>query len=254
MMRFLLPIVLSFCLQFNTFAQSNHAAKGNDAIFLEINLGYGSAVGGLQDRFGPHQSVGLGLSYEPARYHFPIGFKWSYLFGTSVKEDILLPYRTSDLGQLIGEDGFQTDVQLRQRAFNLHLFTGGIFPIGTQKNAKHGLKWSLGIGFLQHRIRIQDDSRSASQINKAFSEGHDRLTNGVSLTGFLGYEFRSHSGKINFYTGIEPIWGFTQSRRSYNYDTMISEKGIGRDDVYLQFKIGWYLPFFLGNYGDKFDY
>ncbi|MBK9272070.1 MAG: hypothetical protein IPM48_10785 [Saprospiraceae bacterium] len=253
MLRFQSTLVFLLIL-LNVHSQNSKVAQNNEGIFVDIHLGYGSALAQLSDRYGPNQCVGLGLSYEPPQYHFPIGIKWTYLFGTRVYEDVLKPYRTSDLGQIIGEDGFQTDVRLRQRAFNIQIFTGGIFSLGSQSMAKHGLKWSLGLGFLQHRIRIQDDSRSASQINLAFRQGHDRLTNGLSVTGFIGYEFRSHSGRINFYTGFEPILGFTQSRRSYNYDTMQSESGISRKDIYLQFKFGWYLPFFIGDYGEKFNY
>lgn len=235
-------------------AQNHEAAKGKDALFLDVHLGYGGPLGLLADRYGRHQAVGLGFSYEPARYHFPIGFKWTYMFGNDVREDVLAPYRTSDLGQIIGEDGFQTDVVLRERMFLVQVFTGGIFPVGSQKHAKHGIRWSLGLGFLQHRIRIQDDSRAAGQIDDVFRAGHDRLSNGFSLASFAGYEYRSYSGRINFYAGFEPVIGFTESRRSYNYDIMNSELGIARRDLLLQFKLGWYIPYFLGNYGEEIEY
>lgn len=226
--------------------------QSKSGLFLDLHLGYGTPLGALADRYGNHQAVGLGLSFEPARYHFPIGMKWTYMFGRNVEEDVLAPYRTQDLGQIIGEDGVQTDVQLRERAFHIQLFTGGIFPIGSQKNAKHGIKWLLGVGFLQHRIRIQDDSRSAVQLNKVFASGHDRLCNGYAINSFLGYEYRSR--RINFYAGLEPVWAFTESRRSYHYDLMVSDLGVRRNDFMLQFKFGWYLPFYLGDYGENISY
>lgn len=251
-----LRIVLLFtmCCASRVWSQNHEAAKGKSALFLDINLGYGWPQGLLAERFGNNQSVGLGLSYEPARYHFPIGFKWTYMFGNEVREDVLAPYRTSDLNQIIGEDGFQTDVVLRERMFVLQAYTGGIFPLGSQKHAKHGIRWSLGCGFLQHRIRIQDDSRAAGQIDDVFRAGHDRLTNGFALTSFAGYEYRSFSGRINFYAGFEPVIGFTESRRSYNYDVMRSDLGVARRDVLLQFKLGWHIPYFLGNYGEEIEY
>ncbi|MEO6189365.1 MAG: hypothetical protein ABIO44_02390 [Saprospiraceae bacterium] len=121
-------------------------------------------------------------------------------------------------------------------------------------NFKHGLKLSLGLGFLEHKIRIQDDSRSAIQFFGTFGLGLDRLTNGFCTSGFVGYEFKSNNGKINFYSGFESILGFTQNRRAWNYDTAISEAGINRKDLLLQFKIGWYLPFFFERHSETIEY
>jgi hypothetical protein len=227
-------------------AQSQDLAYDKKGIFIDLNLGAGLPIGQLKERFGFHQIIGGGLSYEPPQgKSMSLGVKYSFGFGNTVHEDVLGPYRTTDLGQIIGEDGLLNNVQLKERAMWVHVYTGRIWTMGRQDVATHGLSWKLGVGFLQHRIRIQDDARSATQLNTDFRKGLDRLTNGFSILGFLGYEFRSHSGRVNFYTGFEPILGFTEIRRSFNYDLQNSTLGFGRKDLVLNFKFGWYLPFFI---------
>ncbi|MBK7303362.1 MAG: hypothetical protein KA251_03140 [Saprospiraceae bacterium] len=238
-----------FCCSFSfvcLWGQSKAFANDKKGIFIDLNLGAGIPFGELKERFGFHQIIGGGLSYEPPPGRkLSFGLKYSFAFGNTVNEDVLAPYRTSDLGQVIGEDGLLNNVQLKERATWTHLYTGSIWPLGHQDVAIHGLSWRMGVGFLQHRIRIQDDARSATQLNSDFRKGLDRLTNGFSVLGFIGYEFRSHSGRVNFYSGFEPILGFTEIRRSYNYDLQNSTLNKGRNDFMLNFKFGWYLPFFI---------
>lgn len=214
-----------------------------NGIFMDVNLAYGSPFGKLSDRFGPHFSFGVGLSYQPSK-GIDFGAKFQYFFSRNVREDVLAPYRT-DFGQIIGEDFFLTDVVLRERGYFSYIYFGGIIPLASQAKARHGIRWMLGPGFIQHRIRIQDDSRAATQLFSDFGRGLDRLTNGFCAVGFMGYEFKSLNGRINFYTGIETVFGFTQGRRQWNYDTEISELSINRNDNLIQFKFGWYLPFFI---------
>ncbi len=221
----------------------NVAIYDLNGIFMDMNLAYGAPIGKLSDRFGSHLSIGLGLSYQPAK-GIDFGAKFQYFFSRNVSEDVLAPYRT-DFGQLIGEDFFLTEVALRERGYFSYLYIGGLVPFGSQIKARCGFKWMLGPGFMQHRIRIQDDSRAATQFFSDFGRGLDRLTNGFCGVVFLGYEYKSLKGRINFYTGFESVLGITQAKRQWNYDTESSDIGIKRNDNLIQFKFAWYLPFFL---------
>ena len=107
---------------------------------------------------------------------------------------------------------------------------------------------------MEHHIRIQDDARAAVQFSGDFGRGLDRLANGFCLQGLVGYELKSKNGKVNLYTGFEILYGFTQARRKWNYDTANSELGIGRQDIILQWKLGWYLPFFIDKHAESLEY
>ena len=87
-----------------------------------------------------------------------------------------------------------------------------------------------------------------------YLKGLDRLCNGVAISPFVGYEFLSRKGWLSFYSGFEPIFAFTQNRRSLNYDTNTSELGIARKDILLNFKLGIYLPFYLNHDYEKIEY
>lgn len=45
-----------------------------------------------------------------------------------------------------------------------------------------------------------------------------------------------------------------KNQRKLNYDTNKSEYGINRNDFLINFKMGIYLPFYLGNTGEEIEY
>ncbi len=221
-------------------------------IFFDAFFGLGNSFGDLKDRFGKHQSLGAGICYMPNK-GFDFGIKLNYFFGSTVKEDVLAPYRT-DFGHLIGIDGYLSDILLRERGLFTYVYLGDLIPLGNQEIMQHGLKVLLGIGYMEHKIRIQDDSRAVVQLQSDFGKGLDRLSNGLAGVTFVGYEFKSRNGKINFYTGLECAWGFTKNLRKWNYDTQSSDSNIRRNDILVQYKIAWYLPFFFGRHADAIEY
>lgn len=233
-------------------AQEKTPIYDRKGVFLDMNLGIGTPVGQLSDRFGIHQTIGAGLSYETPKM-LDYGFKFQYFYGNKVNEDVLAPYRT-DFGQIIGVDYFLTSLSLRERGFFTQIFIGGLIPFGNQGKCRQGFKWTAGLGYIEHKIRIQDDSRAAPQFSGTVGRGHDRLTTGWCTVGFLGYEYKANNGKINFYTGFESVFGFTKNIREWNYDTDVSEFGISRKDILIQYKIAWYLPFFFKSSPESIEY
>jgi hypothetical protein len=53
--------------------------------------------------------------------------------------------------------------------------------------------------------------------------------------------------------GLELTQAFTQSRRSYNFDTRSTDTE-SRQDFLTGFKIGWTLPLYLGENADEINY
>ncbi|MDQ3141287.1 MAG: hypothetical protein M3Q56_03465 [Bacteroidota bacterium] len=218
-----------------------HAQTKKPALLFDIHLGGGVSAADLNDRYGNHMCVGIGTSYQLKNNHQSFGVNYSYFFGTKVKEDVLKPFRTSEEGLLIGADFLLAEIKLKERGYYFQMHYGGLIPFKNDR-VTHGFKWQLGIGFLSHKIRIQDDARAVRQFNSEFNKGLDRLTNGVAFIPFLGYEYQQKNGRICFYGGFEPILGLTSSKRTWNYDTNNSEHKKERLDVLINFKVGWKLP------------
>lgn len=229
-------------------------AQEKKAILLDFNYGMGIPIKDLSERFGNHLVLGGGLTYQPARNWLLFGAKFSYFFGSQVDENVLQPFQTSYEGLLIGSDQYLSEFKLRERGYFMQLYFGGLIPIGNQEKARQSLKLHLGAGFIQHHIRFVDDARALNQFTTDYLQGLDRLCNGFALIPFIGYEYISRKNWLSFYSGIEPVFGFTKNQRNLNYDTNQSAFGINRNDFLINFKMGIYLPFYLGNSGEEIEY
>ena len=104
----------------------------------------------------------------------------------------------------------------------------------------------MGVGIFQHKIRVQEDPNSFVPIIAGeYKKGWDRLSNGLALRQFVGYQHLSLNGLVNFYAGFEFMQAFTQNRRVQDFKLMtkLDEK---RFDLMYGIKVGWTLPFTVG--------
>jgi len=215
------------------------------ALLLHISYAFQTPGGDLKDRFGTNFDVGGGLEWMTAKGNWIFGLDGGYLFGSTVKTDVLAGLRTPE-GFIIGNDRAYADIQLRERGFHSSLLVGKLFSL-SEVNKRSGIRATLGGGFIQHRIRIQDDpSRSVPQLSKEYKKGYDRLTNGFLLTQFIGYQYLGTDRRANFFAGIECSQGFTQNRRDFNFDTRSSDDA-KRLDLLFGIRVGWTLPFYLNS-------
>ena len=199
--------------------------------------------GDLSDRFGYNFSAGIGASYITSGKSWIFGLETHFLFGDQIKEDVLATLRTPE-GFLIGNDKSFTEILLRQRGLYVGANIGKIISL-LPGNPRSGIRWSLGIGLLQHKIRIQDDPiRVVPQIAGEYKKGYDRLTNGLTIKEFIGYQHLDPNRRINFYAGFEFYQGFTRSRRSFQFDIR-KQNDENRLDLLAGFRIGWILPFYF---------
>jgi len=208
---------------------------------LQVNFNYGFQVpgGDLADRFGLSSSIGANVNYMAGKIIF--GAEGAYIFGANVKTDVLAAMRTEDLA-IIGDQREYTDVTISERGFYAGGMAGAIIPI-LPNAQRSGLRFTLGSGMFQHKIRIYDRSATVTQLLGDYKKGYDRLTNGLALKEFVGYHYFSKNQKVNFYFGFEFMQAFTKSRRDYNFDTM-SKDDTSRVDMLYGISLGWTLPFF----------
>lgn len=249
-MRFLIfTTTLLLLANSNLSAQSWDGSNSGKIIIL--NLGYAPLVpvGELEDRFGTFFSPEIAVDFMTEK-NWVVGLQAQLLFGNDVQEDVLVNLRTES-GDIIGNDRSPADIQLRQRGLYFGLRVGKLISL-SKKNDRSGLRLNLGAGLLQHKIRLQRDPfRTVPQTEGEYEKGYDRLTNGLALHQFIGYQVVSKSNGVHLTAGFEFFEGFTKNRRSFNFDTQMAATE-PRLDILAGFRISLSLPLFLGNAEDEY--
>ncbi len=224
----------------------------NDTHLLAVGASYGFHLpaGDLARRFGTNLTFGLGLEWM-SRNNWFIGLHHHYLFGEQVKEDPIALLRDAD-GNIPGENGEPSYIRLRERGFASGLHFGYLWSL--TPNPRSGLRLEGGIGLLQHKIRVQEDPQSfVALVHGDYKKGWDRLTHGLSLRQFIGWQTLSENRRINFFIGIELEEGFTRNRRDYDFATMgkLDER---RFDMLIGLRAGWIMPFYLNQNPEEIYY
>ena len=218
-----------------------------DAPVIAVNFGFSSQfpIGELSERFGRNTNLGLGVDYISEKTNWIFGLEGHFLFGGNVKENVISGLRTVD-GALIGNDRNFADIQLGQRGFYIGGLVGKLFSL-SDFNKRSGIRFTIGTGLLQHKIRIQrDPEREVPQITGDYAKGYDRLTNGLAFNEFLGYQLLSKNRRLNFYFGAEFTQAFTRSRRTFDFDRMAADTE-DRLDLLIGVRLGIVLPFYISN-------
>lgn len=243
--------IFFFLMCFSSICQAQSGNEGN-AILFNINYAAELSGGDLSNRFGNSFDIGGGLEWMTKKGNFILGVDVGAIFGSNVYEDPLVNLRTPD-GFVIANDRDYANIQLRQRGFHVGALIGKLFSL-SEENPRSGIRFTVGTGLLQHKIRIQDDpERDVTALSGDYRKGYDRLTNGLAINEFIGYQMLSKNKRINFYAGFEFTQAFTQSRRSLDFDTMMKDETQRKDFLY-GFKVGWTLPFYVDANPDEIFY
>lgn len=242
-MRSVLFLILFWACSY-THAQTGLQNSGQ-MVSVHGSYGFFIPVADFSSRYGTSLSPGLQVEWMSEQQNWIVGLSGLFFFGTTVKEDVLAPLR-NNTGNIIGNDRSFADIGLRQRAWMLGVHLGKLLPL-SDINPRSGLRLSGGIGYLQHKIRIQDDPmRNVPALTEDRKKGYDRLSGGVAIYHAVGYQLLSKDGRINFLVAIEGVWGFTDGLRSFQYDTG-TPTDQGRIDGMLGIRAAWTLPFYFSN-------
>ncbi len=242
-MRSIFWLVLLCFLPLASSAQEGLINRG-PALPLQLSYAFQLPMGDLADRFGSSFNLGFGGDFLSARQNWILGLQGGFTFGYVVDEDVLAPMRTPE-GFIYGNNKSVADVNLRQRGLRLIAHAGKLLSI-SPNNPRSAIRLTAGIGYWEHRIRLQEDPGNVvPQITGPYRPGYDRLTRGVALQQFIGYQFMSNDARINFFAGVELTEGFTRNRRAMNFDTGQTDHP-QRFDMQMSFRVGWILPFYLG--------
>ncbi|MGQ0829590.1 MAG: hypothetical protein ACT4ON_14465 [Bacteroidota bacterium] len=236
--NFIIPAL--FFLISGTFAQVSVKDSSIYTPLISVSYGYYLSAGDMFERFGDNSSLQLNIDFKTRKY-WTFGINGSYFFGKEVKESLFDSISTSTGGH-IARNGEFADVRLYERGFTVSGTVGRMFAF-KKPNPNSGIMLSIGLGFIQHKIRIETIGNNVPQLSKQYKKGYDRLSNGFLLSENIGYMYLSNSRLLNLYIGLEFMQGFTQSRRSYDYDKMKKDTQ-KRLDLLYGAKIAWVLPLY----------
>ena len=224
-------ILIFFCIN-TLFAQSN-----DPATIINPHYSLQQAALDMADKYG--MSSGLGLDFiQITSNNFVWGVGTQFIFGSNIKDSTLLDHLMDDRGNIFGKNGEISSITLFERGYHFSLKGGYFHPI--IDNTK-GLIALCGLGFIQHKTRIQVETNNVPNLEDDYLKMYDGLSNGLSASLFFGWMHMSEKGKGHFYAGFDLTNGFTQNRRSYNYnvDGPITTP---RNDLLMGLKLGWLIP------------
>jgi hypothetical protein len=207
-----------------------------------VAISYGGQIpgGDLSSRFGINSSLGTDLLFK-TRKNFLYGVDWRFMFGNQLKEKGILDSIATSASFIISTDGYPAVIKLFERGYSVMGRFGKIFPVWPNQNS--GIMITTGLGFLQHKIRIEDISEKAPQISKEYKKGYDRLSNGPAAMLSAGYMYLGNRKYINVFGMAEMYYAMTKNRRGYNYDLMAPDTKT-RTDLLYGLRFGVIIPFY----------
>lgn len=247
----LLVLMLISILPTGKAQQSMPDNKESGVLLTSILVGGHIPGRDMADRFGNNLAIGIGAEYI-TKSNWILGVEGDFHFGYFVDEDVISSLRGPE-GFVVGNNSSFADIQLRQRGLYVGAYLGRLFSL-VEGNSRSGLKTTIGLGLLQHKVRIQEDPQSfVPQLTDEYKKGYDQLSNGLAIQEFIGYQYLSLNRAINFYAGFEFIQGFTQNRRSFNFQTR-SQDTTKRLDLLYGIKVGWSFAFYLQDNSEEIFY
>ena len=194
----------------------------------------------LAQRFGPNLSAGVDLIWKTKR-NFLFGVEGSFFWSKNVREDVVASMKNSD-GFITDNEGYPADLRLTENGWNFAAKVGMIIP-HTGHNPNSGIFFTVGAGYIQHKIKLYDANQKIAAVKGDLKKGYDRLSGGFALSQFIGYQYLSHNRLANFNFGVEFYEGFTKSFRGFNYDTGLKDTQ-NRIDVLMGLRFTWILPLY----------
>ena len=183
-------IICISILAYKLSAQVNVKDSSIFAPYVGVSYGYQLNGGDLTRRFGNNSSVAMNLEFKTKKYWI-WGVNGSFFFGKDVKETLFDSISTSS-GAIINGNGEFADVRLFERGFTTSLTAGRMFAF-KKPNPNSGIVFSVGVGFIQHKIRIETIGNNVPELSKKYKKGYDHLTNGLLLSQNLGYMYLSNN-------------------------------------------------------------
>jgi len=207
--------------------------------------------GDLANRYGNNSTIGGGLFYKTEK-NFLFSADVNFIFGNDIKNaDTIMSMVETSGGHIIDGNGVFAQYALYERGYSINVRFGKIFRV-LNPNPNSGILVMGGAGYIIHRMKIDNQYRTAPQISGDYAKGYDRLTGGIAFNEFIGYFFMGRTRVLNFYGGFEFYQAFTRNKRDYIFDQMKKDNNRYLD-LFYGFKIGWMIPIYSRT-PDKYYY
>jgi hypothetical protein len=241
MIKYCFVFLLVFAFLSPAKAQVSVKDSSINAVLVGVGVGVYLPEGDMADRFGPNLMIHLSCGLKRAN-NWIYSFEGDYIFGSEIRENNIFRNIETSEGYIIGNDGKFATVRTFERGYAITFNVAKLIATG-KPNKNTGFLFRFGTGFIQHKIKIETVGNTVPELDKAYRKGYDRLSNGLALHQFIGYQYMSNKRTINFFAGFDFFEGFTQNRREYNFDDMRKDTS-KRQDIMLGIKIGWILPLY----------
>jgi len=233
------------CFLHVAFSQRNMSDSILASPLLSLQYGGTKSMGDLHERYGYFNHLGSSFGYKTHRNYF-FGLSGNFLFGNQIRlsrKDLFANLMDKD-GLITSSNGGPAGVVLFSRGWHFNVEAGKIIhQLGHNKNS--GLFVKVGMGYLNHRIRVETNEDVVPLLEKEYRKGYDRFTHGLSFNQFIGYLFLSNRGFVNFYLGFYLQEGLTRNARNVFFDRpdqAVSHKQ--RLDILGGFQFGWLIPIY----------
>ncbi len=230
---------LSFFSQ--SFAQKSISDSAISVSHIDFNYSFQIPSGDLANRFGFFHGVGGGYFFK-TKSNYEFGADAIFLFGNQIRERTIIDNLLTSTNTVLDRDGNAADLLVSLRGWQVRANVGKVFSFG-KPNDNSGIIARLGIGMMQHKMRVEDRQVNTPQLAWPYQRGYDRMTNGFLCSQFVGYQIFSNTKLVNFYVGLEFNQAFTQNRRPYNFSEK-REDNSSRFDASTGIKVGWMIPIY----------
>ena len=215
-----------------------------------IDYSYQFPLGQLAETFSNNSAIGINLINKKENNFF-YGLKAAYIFGGNIKDNTIFDNINTENGFVIDGNGTFANIILLQEGFSTNIFGG--YAIHLNESNPSGVYFSAGIGFLQHRIRIDTKNQYIPHLNSDYKKGYDQLTNGINTNFVVDYVYFENKKRLKVYTGFDYSLAFTKNRRAYNLSEMSINENKLRLDQLLGIHFGIIIPINRKN-NEEFHY
>jgi hypothetical protein len=239
-------VFLFYILTFQLFAQEGR----NVLTAITFDYTHQFPFADLKENYGDNSSVGIHF-LKKTQNNYLFGIDGAYIFGSKIKQEHLFDDIATENGEVINKDGLFANVLTYQRGFSTFINGGKAFLF--DENNHSGIYLTGGLGYMQHKIRIQTQEDFIPQLDDDYKKGYDRLSGGLSMKLNVNYMYFSKKNNIKFFVGFEFIKGWTKNLRAYHFNEMMHTSDDFRNDIVFGIKSGIIIPIFRKN-SEEFHY
>jgi hypothetical protein len=225
----------------SSFSQRNIRDSIIGTPWIGLHYGLNGTGKDLAQKFGLLNHLGGKAGYKTNK-NFVWGVEGNFIFGNQIKLPNLLSQLTDTFGNVFDENGNIAKIAVNARGFNANLLFGKVFPV-LSPNENSGVYAHMGLGYVQHKVRIETQDQYVPTLEKNYRKGYDRYTTGINFHQFLGYCYLSNNGLVNFYGGFYLQEAFTKNRREVFFD--LPDVPVPTNTMFeIQYgcKVGWFVP------------